>query len=271
MIVRVHYGRPHEGFETPQRRPFMRRTLIYPHRSVRAIRLTPGRILLTALTILALTAGVIVPRDALLSLHNRLCVTILHWSGIPVVGVFPVKLFAQMGLASVPVVPVQSLEARPLEYWLMFMTTMLVLIALHRRIPFARSLLVLLMTLLMVAVGVAIFHPSSQFGSAEFASMWLRSESLVWFVLPWFSASMFVFTQPAAVFGVGCAVLAQIYGFVWSAIRLAFCIAVMHFSGILFAPMLWFLLGLLADVIYLVVFYSLAVKFAAKRSWGKRA
>src|SRR6478736_1429759 len=103
MIVRVHYGRPHQGFETPQRRPFMRRTLIYPHRSVRAIRLTPGRILLTALTILALTAGVIVPRDALLSLHNRLCVTILHWSGIPVVGVFPVKLFAQMGSASVPV------------------------------------------------------------------------------------------------------------------------------------------------------------------------
>jgi hypothetical protein len=35
--------------------------------------------------------------------------------------------------------------------------------------------------------------------------------------------------------------------------------------------MLWFLLGLLADVVYLVVFYSLAVQFAAKRSWGKRA
>jgi hypothetical protein len=148
---------------------------------------------------------------------------------------------------------------------------MLVLVGLHRGIPFARSFLVLLMTLLIVAAGVVIFHPSSQFGSAEFAGMWLRSELLVWFVLPWFSASMFVLTQPAALFGVGWAILAQAYGFVWSAIRLAFCIAVMHYSGILFAPMFWFALGLLADVVYLVVFYSIAVQFAAKRSWGKRA
>jgi hypothetical protein len=249
----------------------MRRAFIYPHRSVRAIRITPGRVLLAALTIVVLTLAAGVLRDALLALHNQLCMAILQWSGIPITGVSTVELFARMGSGSVPVVPVKPLDARPFEHWLLFIAAMLVLLELHRRIPFARSFLVLLMTLLIVAVGIVIFHPSSQFGSAEFAGMWLRGELLVWFVLPWFSASMFVFTQPAALFGVGWAVLAQVYGFVWSAIRLAFCIAVMHYSGILFAPMFWFVLGLLADVIYLVVFYSVAVQFAAKRSWGKRA
>jgi hypothetical protein len=128
-----------------------------------------------------------------------------------------------------------------------------------------------LVSLLVMAAAIVTFHPSSQFGSSEFASMWLRGEFLVWLVLPWFSASMFVLMQPAVLFGLGWAVLTQIYGFVWSGIRLALCIAVMHYSGILFIPVFWFALGLLADVIYLVVFYSVALQWGARRAWGNRA
>jgi hypothetical protein len=45
----------------------------------------------------------------------------------------------------------------------------------------------------------------------------------------------------------------------------------MHYSGILFVPILWFALGILADMIYLMVFYSMAVHWNASRYWRRRA
>jgi hypothetical protein len=208
--------------------------------------------------------------SAMLYLHNRLCLVLLSLSGIPVTAVVSVDLFAWFGSASVPVVAVDRMGPAGLELWILFVAGMLVLLEFHRRIPIARGFLVFLMILLAVAAGVIVFHPSDQIGSAEFAQNWLRGEMLVWLVLPWFSAGMFVLPQPAAMLGIGWALLAQIYGFAWSAVRLAFCIAVMHYSGMLFSPMLWFALGFLADLVYFVVFYSIAVQWSAKRSWGSR-
>jgi hypothetical protein len=250
--------------------PAMRRSFVYPHRSIRSIRAGTGKLVLAALTVIALTAAIAVFQQPLLLVHNQLCLALLQLSGIPITGVAPVELFAPFGAAPVPVVAVQEISNHPVALWTLFSVAMLVFLELHRRIPFARSFLVFLMTLLAMAAGILIFHPASQFGSTEFAAMWLRSELLVWLVLPWFSASMFVLIEPTPLFGVGWAILTQIYGIAWSAIRLAFCIAAMHYSGILFAPIFWFAFGFLADVIYLVVFYSVALQWAARHSWGKR-
>lgn len=251
-----------------RRSPPMRRSFIYPHRSVRAIPARVTRFVVAGLTVLALTAAMAQFFHPLLVLHNRLCLAIVELCGIPIAGVLPVELFAQLGPAPVPVIAVPQLSDRSLEVWTLFTATMLVLLGLHRRIPFARSLLLLLMTLLVMTLGVVVFHPASQFGSVEFAAMWLRSELLVWMVLPFLSVSIFVLTQPTMLFGVAWAMLTQIYGLAWSAIRLAFGIAMIHYTGILFAPIFWFAGGLLADVIYLVVFYSVAIQWAAR---GKRA
>jgi hypothetical protein len=249
----------------------MRRSFVYPHRSIRAIPVRTGKLALAALTLVTLTAGVGVFLHPLLLVHNQLCLAILQLSGIPISGVLSVPLFGPIGAAPVPLVAVEEISSNGLRLWALLSAAMAVLLELHRRTPFLRSFLVSLMALLVMAAGVVVFHPSSQFGSAEFAIMWLRSESLVWLVLPWFSASMFVLMQPTVLFGVGWAILTQVYGFAWSAIRLAFCIAVMHYSGILFAPIFWFALGFLADVIYLVVFYSATLQWGARRLWGKRA
>ncbi len=270
VIVRGHssaLGR----WRRRQHGPPMRRSFVYPHRSIRAIPARTGKFALAALTIVALTAGVCIFLHPLLLVHNQICLAILQLSGIPISGVLSVPLFAPIGAAPVPLVAVEEISSHGLNLWALSSAAMVAMLELHRRIPFARSFLGCLMTLLVMTVGVVVFHPSSQFGSAEFATMWLRSELLVWLVLPWFSASMFVLMQPTVLFGIGWAILTQVYGFAWSAIRLAFCIAVMHYSGILFAPIFWFALGLLADVIYLVVFYSVALQWGARRLWGKRA
>ena len=268
--IRVRGPLPLQTFVRNGRSLGMRRAFIYPHRSVRAVPIAKGRCVLAAFTVAALTAGVVALIHPLLVLHNQLCLALLQLSGIPIRSVLPIELFAHIGVAPVPLVAVTAIGGKPLQLWAFFSVGMLILLELHRLIPFARGFLVFVMTLLIMAIAVVIFHPSSQFGSYEFAGMWLRGELLVWLVLPWFSASMFVLMQPAALFGVAWAVLMQVYGFVWSSIRLALCIGIMHYSGILFIPILWFTFGLLADVIYLIVFYSVALQWAGRRSWGNR-
>jgi hypothetical protein len=247
-----------------------RRAFIYPHRSVRAMPPSAARFIMALLTVAAVTVAIASFAQPLLRLHNQLCLAMLQVSGIPINGVLPVQLFAGLGGAPVPMIAVPELHAHPIVLWTMVSISGLVLFELYRRIALARTLVVFLMSLLLMAAGVITFHPSSQFGSAEFATMWLRGELLVWLVVPWFAAGMFVLTHPNAWFGILWTILMQAYGFAWSAIRLAFGIAMMHYSGILFAPAFWFAVGFLADLIYVVVFYSVSVQSAARGVWGRR-
>ena len=104
--------------------------------------------------------------------------------------------------------------------------------------------------------------------SATFSLIWLRGEVLVWLLLPPVTATLFVPIQSASkawasMLGV------QIFGFFWSAARLTFCLGVFHMTGTIFLPVLWFCLGVLADLLYIVVAYSIAVHYAASR-WGRR-
>jgi hypothetical protein len=200
--------------------------------------------------------------------HNRLTRTMVELAGVPVEGIEQAPLFPGLQAAPAVVVSASRLDGKPFELLILFAVGMLVLLQVHRRVPLARGFVVFLMILLLVATAVVVFHPSSQFGSVEFTQIWLRGEMLVWLLLPWFSASMFVLIHP--LFGAGWALATQLYGFLWSAVRLAFTICLIHYSGILFVPMAWFALGLLADMVYLVVSYSIAVEWASRRAWGKR-
>ncbi len=246
----------------------MRRPFIYPHRSVRSIRLTPGRIFLAAVTAILLTVVVATQQGRLVSEHNRLSQAIVKLAGVPVVGTETAALFPGLEPAPAVVVTSSRLDTDRFQLLILFAIGMLVLLQIHRRVALARGFVIFLMILLLVATAVIVFHPSSQFGSVEFTQIWLRGEVLVWLLLPWFSAAMFVLIHP--LFGAGWALVTQVYGFVWSAVRLAFSICLIHYSGILFIPMLWFALGLLADMVYLVVSYSIAVDWAAQRAWGRR-
>jgi hypothetical protein len=53
--------------------------------------------------------------------------------------------------------------------------------------------------------------------------------------------------------------LAPAYGVLWSMARLTFCTGLLSFTGPVLAVLLWFSLGMLADVLALCVLYSFAV------------
>jgi hypothetical protein len=226
--------------------------------------------MLAGISAAVLTTVVVLLLSPLLTVHNQLCMAILELSGIPVTGTATADLFALPAVAPIPLVAALDLNSRPLEFWALFVAATLILLELYRRIPFGRSFVLFLLTLLVATAGVIAIHPSSQFGSLEFATMWLRTEVLVWLVTPAIAAGLYILLQPAPLFGLGWVILTQLYGFVWSAIRLAFGVAMVHYTGILFAPIFWFTGGLLADVIYIIVFYSVSVERSAKKYWGNR-
>lgn len=236
------------------------------------MRVTIKRIVLAVLTAAALITIVAARNDDLFYSHNRLCVAILKLAEIPAGGEQIVDVFPGFGRAAVPGTPVTRLETNPIRIGLLFAAGLIVLIAVYRRFPLARGFVLFLLALLLItAVAVSFLPKSTQFGAVEFSQIWLRGEILVWLLLPLFSAGMFMLIQPYWLTGVCWTVGVQAFGFLWSAARLAFCIGVMHFSGVLFIPLLWFALGLLADMVYLMVFYSMAVHWSTSRYWGRRA
>src|SRR5262249_51143590 len=248
----------------------MRRNAIYPHRSIRSIHLTPARILAAIALAAVLTAIVYVWRDRLLFEHNRIASSIAEWSGITVSESTKVEVFPVVGSADVGVSDIFHYKNEPRRVAILFVAAALLLLAVHRRVHLARNFVVFLGVLLLLGAGVMVFAQSFEISSAEFAQMWLRLEVLVWLVLPWFSASLFLLGRPDALWGVVWAVGGQAFGVFWSAVRLAFCVAVIHYSGLLFVPLLWFGFGLLADNIYLLVFFSLSTHQAATKAWGRR-
>jgi hypothetical protein len=203
--------------------------------------------------------------------HSRFCQSLLELTGVPVAGEKTIELFEGLSTAAVPATPSVRLESNPLRFALLAVAGVLVLGLIHRSIPLARGFVLFLLALLLITACVIVIHPSSQFGGVEFAQIWLRGEVLVWLLLPVFSAAMFTLIQPTLIIGMTLTVLVQVFGILWSAVRMAFCLAVMHYSGILFIPILWFALGILADMVYLMVFYSMAVHWNASRCWGRRA
>jgi len=249
----------------------MRRKLIYPHRSVRSIPLTGVRAGVAVLVALALTAGIYWFRAVLLEEHNRIASALLDISGIPSSGSERVDIFEPIGSAEVVTTSVFSPNQQPILVASLFAVVFIALFLVHRKVPLARSFVVFLFVILMITAGVIFVWPDTGITSAEFSQIWLRGAVLVWFVLPWISACLLVVLQHNLALGIVWAVVMQAYGFVWSAIRLAFCLGVLHFSGLLFMPLLWFTLGLLADVLYIVVFLSLSTRVAGLRAWGRRA
>lgn len=210
-------------------------------------------------------------RAPLLARHNQISAALLRACDIPTEGSTQVDLFDPIGSAEVVTITVFRLPQQPVRVAILFVGAVLVLMGVYARVELARNFIVFLLVLLFLAAGVMVFSPSSEVTSVEFSQIWLRGEILVWLLLPWFSAGLLVLLQPTVWPGVIWAVLMQAYGFLWSAVRLAFCLGVLHFSGLLLMPLLWFTLGLLADVLYIVVFLSLSTRVAGLQAWGRRA
>ena len=217
-----------------------------------------------------LSAAVFYSGTGLLALHGRITLFILQHTGIPVAGQGSLEVFPHLGPATGADVPFAQPRSRPWFTTLLFAACLGAMVVIYRKVALARNFLIFLAILLFVAAAVIVFNPSFYFDSAMYQQIWLRGEVLVWLILPWVAAFLFILTMPSLVPGVVWTLLMEGYAIVWSAVRLAFCLGVLHFTGLLFLPLLWFCLGLLFDVLYVILFYALALNRSIVRVAGVR-
>jgi hypothetical protein len=234
------------------------------------VRLTPAQVFAALVSASGLTAFIAFFHQDLLRIHQGICRALLAWVGIPILGTQDVELYPVLSTVAVDLLDVRRLDQHPFLFLSLFCGVVLILLALHKRFPLVRGLIVFVIALVCFGAGDILLQPDKQLAAMEFATAWLRGEVLVWLLLPWFAAAMMIAVHPMTHLGVSLSVLTVAACFVWSAIRLAFGLAVMHIGGALFVPLFWFGLGFLADVVLLTVAYSIAVFLVAERLPGRR-
>jgi hypothetical protein len=253
-----------------ERNLHMRRDAIYPHRSVRSFPISRLRFF-TALGMAILINTVTAYFSSfLLAFHSQLSGFIIKCVGIATAGVRTIEIFPHLDRVLSLIIPFAPPRSNPLHTGVLFALAVMGLIVIHRSVPLSRNFVVFLIILICSAGAVIVFNPSFYFDSAMYEQMWLRGEMLVWFVLPWVSAFLFGLTLPSVAGGIAWTLLLQIYAFFWSALRLAFCLGILHYTGILFLPLLWFCMGVLFDLVYVLVFYSLALRVSMNTIIGER-
>jgi len=208
--------------------------------------------------------------SSLLKLHAHLSDFFLSLSGIPVSGVQGVTIFSFLSPINASSIAMPQYHDDPRRFAIIFVLSLALLAGIYRIAPLGRSFVVFLVILLCAAGAVMLFNPAFQFSSSAYAQTWMRGEFLVWILLPWVSCLLLVFTLPALYQALAWSLLLQVYAILWSSVRLVFCLGVFHYTGIIFLPMLWFSLGILFDLVYIMAFYSLAIRFSMKRILGER-
>ena len=248
----------------------MRRPYIYPHRSLRFVPIPATRVIVGVAAAVVLCAVTAFRGTDLLVAHARLCGLLLRLAGIPVEGTQTIGVFGGLGPVDVPVTPVLTYEGHLLEAAVLLISSVLLLVVVYRYISLARNFVLCLLTLVVASALVIFFNPSFQISSPLFTKIWLRGEILIWLLLPWVSTFLFVPVHSTALGAVLWVLGMQAYAYLWSAVRLTFCLGVAYYTGTLFLLLLWFSLGVLADLLYILVFYSVVVHQACGR-WGRRA
>ena len=218
----------------------------------------------------ALSVIVISFAGPLLAFHEWLCRAILVRANVPILASSVLRVIPGLPSVSVPVILVPPVAAVKITTMAAVGSVLAALVILHRRYPLARSFVAFTIALIAVAVLVGILNPTFTIDSEAFTRLWLRTQLVLWILLPWISAFLVLPIEPSALRGVGWILTVGAYGLFWSAFRLAFCLGVLHYTGIAFSTVLWFGIGPLCDLLYILVFYSLAVHHASARVWGRR-
>lgn len=248
-----------------------RRDRIYPHRSIRS--LAPSRFRFFAgLTLAAvLTALIVANAVAILELHSSISRTLAGWAGLPISGWTDAGVFPGLEPAAMPELEIPAFRdvSGGARFGLILLPVALLIIA--RRYPLFKNLANFLIVLLFAsAVANAVF-PEFRLASLVVGQIWLRQEMLVWILLPWMLLLLYIFPQPSLARGAAWTVGTIAYGFLFSAIRFVFLLGALHYTGILFLAPLWFLLGTLSDLLYVLFFYSISIHQSSGALWGARS
>jgi hypothetical protein len=228
------------------------------HRSVRFIVPNPARILPGFFLAAALSAGIAYEGAALLNIHETLRERILEWTAVPISGHATIASFGMQNLR-IAVSPVASYHRRP---WLLTVVCTIaaaIFLGLGALVKLSRSLMIFALAVLAVSVVDLWFQPTVIRDSIFFTGYWLRCEFAIWILTPWLMAMLASIIMPSRLAGAFWITAAPAYAVLWSAVRLAFCTGLLYYAGSVLILLLWSLFGILADLLTLCLFYSLAV------------
>ncbi len=248
----------------------MRREFIYQHRSVRSFPISRKRAWVAFALAVVISSAVAYWGPLLIGVHDRLSWWVLQTTGIPATGARALDVFPFLGQISAPIIPFESSLAHPFRTFVILAVCLAAFVSVYVRVPLGRNFVVFLMILVCAPAVVFMFNPSFDFDCSMFEQTWLRGEILVWILLPWVSAFLYILTLPSLGTGLTWLLVTEVYAILWSAIRFAFCLGALHFTGIMFLPVLWFCFGVLFDLVYVLLFYSLALNLSSKKTAGER-
>ena len=247
-----------------------RRDAIYPHRSVRALPMSNVRLWAGIGLALAITIWSVVYAVPLMEMHSRMAAVLAGWAGLPVTGWAPVSVFPGLEPASGPLLTIPAFREVSEGARLALILAIVALLIVARRFSLFRNVANFLIVLLVASAVANALFDNFRLESTTFGQIWLRQEMLVWLLLPWVLLLLFVIPQPNLLRGLLWVIFLQAYGFVFSAVRMVFVLGVLHYTGMIFMPPLWFLLGTLSDLLFVLFFYSLSIHRSSGELWGVR-
>lgn len=219
---------------------------------------------------LAISVLSVIYAAPIMETHSRVAGVLAGWAGLPVTGWAPIGVFPGLEPASGPVLAIPTFKEVSEGARLLLILSIVALLIVAQRFSLVRNVANFLIAILVAsAVANAVFD-SFRLESTAFGQIWLRQEMLVWLLLPWVVILLFVIPQPNLLRGLLWVVFLQAYGFFFSALRMVFVLGVLHHTGLIFMPPLWFLLGTLSDLLFVLFFYSLAIHRSAGELWGIR-
>jgi hypothetical protein len=247
------------------------RDRIYPHRSVRF--LPPGTPNLYGGIALAtlITLCVAIYAVPIMETHSALAALLARAAGLPVTGWAAVAVFPGLEPATAPVVTIPAFREVGSASRFLLIGVAVVLLAATRRFSLFRNFGLFLIVLLFgSAIANSVFE-DLRLSSITFGQIWLRQELLVWLLLPWALLLLFILPRQGLLRGLGWVVALHLYGFGFSALRMVFVLGMLHHTGTLFLAPLWFLLGTLSDLLFVLFFYSLSIHRDSGKLWGARS
>jgi len=216
--------------------------------------------------IVALVADVVLvwQMTPILDWHTRALERLLDLANVPWTAGRQVNILpgASGTLVSAPYL---DYAQHPWYPWIFLIGTVLLYLLAYKYWPAPVRPLVALIPigLAVTLLYLKVFSPNLPYSPEDFAAIWYRGEAYLWLLLPWiFGLGLFTLNVPFAL-KLPWLVLVFLYSVVWSVVRLAMAMATFHYFGSMWMPVFYFLCGFLADFLYIVAAYSLAMDRAA--------
>jgi hypothetical protein len=242
----------------------MRRENIYPHKSLRYMPF--HNLFLWQGLIVSVVADILLvwQLETVLNWHARALQHLLNLASVPWETGREISILPNLSATLVRVPYLDYLE-HPRYPWAFLGIALAIFLVGYRYWP---APLRPLLATLPIGLGITLVYlklvsPNLPYSPEDFCALWYRGETYLWLLLPWvFGLGLFTLNVPFAL-KLPWLVVVFLYSVFWSVVRLALAVATFYYFGSMWMPIFYFLFGFLADFLYVVAFYSLAMDRAA--------